>query len=156
MLYQTTYQTPFNTLTLYSDGKSIKGVGMANSKVEKIFANEEIKTKDELNVFKETKKWLDDYFAKKQPDINKLKLALDGTSYQKLVWQKLLEIPYGSTTNYKEITEKINQQQDHKTSPRAVGNAIAFNPALVLVPCHRVVGSDNSLTGYSGGLAIKV
>ena len=90
---------------------------------------------------------LDEYFAggRKKFDLN---LDLTGTDFQKKVWDCLLEIPFGQTISYMDLAKKLG---DPKTI-RAVGNANGKNPVSIIVPCHRVVGSDGSLTGYAGGL----
>ena len=94
--------------------------------------------------------WLDAYFegSKEAPDFDLLFL---GTDFQKRVWQLLLEIPYGETITYGELAQKAGTPK----AARAVGVAVGENPFSIIVPCHRVIGSDRSLTGYGGGLAAK-
>ena len=98
----------------------------------------------------ETSIQLDEYFAGKRWSFN-LKLDLQGTDFQKKVWQAMLEIPHGQTLTYGEIARKIGKPG----SARAVGMACNKNPLLVIVPCHRVVGANGALTGYAGGLLKK-
>ncbi len=78
-------------------------------------------------------------------------LDLRGTEFQKAVWQALLEIPYGTTKTYSEIAREIHRPK----AVRAVGSAIGANPVPIVVPCHRVIGKDGSLTGFAGGLDMK-
>ena len=101
--------------------------------------------------------WLDEYFAGENPSIEGIEFALCGTEFQKLVWKKLLEIPYGETRTYGEIANKVKQElgKEHM-SAQAVGGAIGKNPLTIFIPCHRVVGSNNDLIGYSGGLKYKI
>ena len=106
----------------------------------------------ETKVLADTKRWLDLYFSGKVPDfIPDMKIS--GTAFQERVYELLLEIPYGHTSTYKEIGERI--YGDRPFSSQAIGNAIAHNPISILIPCHRVIGSDGSLKGYAGGLERK-
>lgn len=81
---------------------------------------------------------------------------MTGTPFQLSVWEILQKIPYGKTMTYKEIAEKIAQKEGHPSSAQTVGGALARNRWLVLIPCHRAVGTDGSLTGYAGGMDRKV
>ena len=100
--------------------------------------------------------WLDIYFSGQKPDFLP-KLHLIGTDFQREVWDILLEIPYGQTVTYGEIARKIADKRGLKTmSDQAVGGAVGHNRVSVIVPCHRVIGSDGSLTGYAGGIERKI
>jgi len=100
-------------------------------------------------------RWLDCYFAKgKLPPLPQM--SPEGTEFRRAVWELLLEIPYGETTTYAAIARKIAAQRGITTmSAQAVGGAVGANPISILIPCHRVVGSDSSLTGYAGGIDRK-
>ncbi|MCI9156887.1 MAG: methylated-DNA--[protein]-cysteine S-methyltransferase, partial [Lawsonibacter sp.] len=101
--------------------------------------------------------WLDRYFAGERPAISELPLAPIGSEFRKEVWQVLCEIPYGETTTYGEISQKIAARRGlERMSAQAVGGAVGHNPISIIVPCHRVVGSNGSLTGYAGGLQKKI
>ena len=104
---------------------------------------------EEPTVLAQARAWLEDYFAGKQPDQKDIPLDPPGTDFQKRVWQYLLTIPYGETRTYGDLAK------DLVSSPRAVGGAVGRNPISILIPCHRVVGSDGSHTGYAGGLEAK-
>jgi len=104
-------------------------------------------------VFVSVKNWLEDYFAKKKPKA-KIQLTPAGTDFQQAVWKLLLEIPYGSTSTYGAIASKL-AAAGKKASAQAVGGAVGHNPISLLIPCHRVLGSDGSLTGYAGGIEKK-
>ena len=104
-------------------------------------------------VFVSLKTWLDDYFAGKKPKI-KTPLSPVGTDFQQAVWKLLLEIPYGKTSTYGAITAALISA-GKKASSQAVGGAVGHNPISLLIPCHRVLGADGSLTGYAGGLEKK-
>jgi methylated-DNA-[protein]-cysteine S-methyltransferase len=110
---------------------------------------------DELPVFYAVKKWLDRYFAGKKPDASELRLAPISGEFRQKVWTVLREIPYGEVITYGEITKKI-AANNGRMSNRAVGGAVGHNPISVIIPCHRVVGSNGSLTGYAGGIQTKV
>ncbi|MCQ2383121.1 MAG: methylated-DNA--[protein]-cysteine S-methyltransferase [Clostridia bacterium] len=126
---------------------------------QKYFFNK-IEQKDlvckENEELRKAKAWLDDYFAGKKPELTRLKLAPKGSEFAMAVWKVLREIPYGETTTYGEIAKKIAEQKGLKRmSAQAVGGAVGHNPISIIVPCHRVVGSNGSLTGYAGGIEIK-
>ena len=104
---------------------------------------------EEPIVLAQARAWLEDYFAGKRPDLQDIPLDPPGTDFQKRVWQYLLTIPYGETRTYGDLAKAL------VSSPRAVGGAAGRNPISILIPCHRVVGSDGSLTGYAGGLEAK-
>ena len=104
---------------------------------------------EEPELLAKTRQWLDDYFAGKNPDISALSLTPFGTAFQEKVWRTLRSIPYGETVTYGALAAQLN------SNPRAVGSAVGRNPISILIPCHRVVGTDGSLTGYAGGLPAK-
>lgn len=151
MKYKANYPSPIGNLTLISDGTNLTHVILEK---ESYYQNikKEAKTNDNLEIFKQTKIWLDKYFNKKKPNIDNLKLKLEGTPFQIKVWNILKTIPYGKTITYGNIAKKINS----KTSARAVGGAIGHNPIPIVIPCHRVIGANNNLTGYTGGIDVKI
>ena len=113
----------------------------------------ETKTEEETDspVILAAKQWLSDYFVGLQPDPNTIPVRLNGTAFQLAVWEILKEIPYGKTVTYGDITKRFGRPM----SAQAVGNAVGRNPVSILIPCHRVLGADGSLTGYAGGVEIK-
>jgi methylated-DNA-[protein]-cysteine S-methyltransferase len=104
-------------------------------------------------VFAALKNWLNDYFSKKKPKII-FPLSPNGSDFQKSVWKLLLEIPYGATSTYGAIAARLSSA-GKKASAQAVGGAVGHNPISLIIPCHRVIGADGSLTGYAGGLEKK-
>ena len=111
---------------------------------------------DQQPLFSLTRRWLDGYFAGEQPDFQ-LPLALQGTAFQQQVWELLLQIPYGQTTTYGEIARQLEKLQNRPhMSAQAVGGAVGHNGISIIIPCHRVVGTKGSLTGYAGGLDKKM
>ena len=151
MKYKANYPSPIGNLTLISDGTNLTHVILEK---ESYYQNikKDAKTNDNLAIFKQTKKWLDKYFNKEKPDIDDLKLKLEGTPFQIKVWNALKTISYGQTVTYGFVAQKINS----KTSARAVGGAIGHNPIPIIIPCHRVVGTNNNLTGFTGGIDVKI
>ena len=108
------------------------------------------------NILKEAKKWLDEYFAGNIPSI-KLPLKTSGTPFQEMVWELLAQIPYGKVTTYLEIANIIAKKRELKRmSAQAVGGAVGSNPISIIIPCHRVVSTNNNLTGFGGGIENKV
>ena len=105
---------------------------------------------EETELIRETKRQLDEYFAGKRKDFD-VPTRLNGTEFQKRVWLALRDIPYGKTASYKDIAAAVGCPKGY----RAVGMANNRNPISIIYPCHRVVGSDGSLTGYGGGLDVK-
>lgn len=110
----------------------------------------------EDKILEDTKKWLDLYFSGEEPDFTP-KLKLEGTEFRRDLWKILLEIPYGETLSYKDIANKLMASGKYeRMSSQAVGGAVGHNPISIIIPCHRVVGTSGSLTGYAGGLSRKV
>lgn len=105
---------------------------------------------DNENILK-VKSWLDDYFSGNNPDISKLKIRLDGTNFEKRVWEILKSIPYGKVVTYKDIATSLNTK-----AYQAIGGAVSRNPISIIIPCHRVVGTNNKITGYDGGIDKKL
>ena len=151
MKYKTTYKSVIGNLTLISDGTNLTHIILEK---ESYYQNikKEAKTNDNLEIFKQTKIWLDKYFNKEKPNIDDLKLKLEGTPFQIKVWNVLKKVPYGQTVAYGFVAQKINS----KTSARAVGGAIGHNPIPIVIPCHRVVGTNKNLTGFTGGIDVKI
>lgn len=135
------YQTPIGMLSLVSDGTSLTELKFGG-------LNERPNNQDH-RIFKETRRWLDLYFNGKKPDFVP-PLKSQGTPFQQKVWHELLKIPYGETTTYGTIAKRIGCR-----SAQAVGQAIHRNPIAIIIPCHRVIGADGSLTGYASGIDIK-
>lgn len=138
---ETGYKSPFGPITLVSDGTSLTELQFGKP-------NERPYSED-LPVFEETRRWLDLYFRGENTGFTP-KLNPQGTPFQQRVWQELLKIPYGQTTTYGAIAQRTGCR-----SAQAVGQAIHRNPIAIIIPCHRVIGADGSLTGYASGLDIK-
>ena len=129
---------------------------MENQKYYLNGLKQELTSKDNLQVFENTKKWLDRYFEKEKPSIKEIPIAPKGGEFRQKVWKILCEIPYGQTITYGEIAKRIAKQMNkEKMSAQAVGNAVGHNPISIIIPCHRVIGKNGSLTGYAGGIERK-
>ena len=156
MYYSTTYESPVGLLTLASDGDNLVGLWIEGQKYYGNTIPEAMTEKDELPIFGIVKDWLDRYFAGEQPDISKLPLAPIGSDFRKDVWEILCKIPYGEVITYGDIAKRIAAAMNKKSmSSQAVGGAVGHNPISIIIPCHRVVGSNGSLTGYAGGIDVK-
>jgi len=155
MYYKTNYLSPLGLITFAASDESIVGLWFCGQKYYgSKFDIDNMPVKDDLPVFFTVKKWLDSYFKSEKPDISELKLAPIGSDFQKKVWNILLEIPYGECITYLDIAKQI--AKDKKTmSAQAVGGAVGHNPISIIIPCHRVVGTNGSLTGYAGGIDKK-
>ena len=149
------YESPLGKLLLAAEEESITGLWMENQKYYPD-VEEMIPAKPGDETLEAAAAWLDRYFAGKRPSASELSLTPRGSEFRQRVWRLLCEIPCGEVTSYGDIARKLSERYPEKrTSARAVGGAIGHNPISILIPCHRVVGSDGSLTGYAGGVDRK-
>jgi methylated-DNA-[protein]-cysteine S-methyltransferase len=154
MFFNDYYNSPIGGITMASDGESLCGLWFDGQKYFASTVKGETDDKT-LPVFEQTKKWLDIYFSGNEPDFMP-KLSLNGSKFRKAVWDILLTIPYGSVMTYGEIARIMAKQSGiAKMSAQAVGGAVGHNPVSIIVPCHRVVGTNGNLTGYAGGIDKK-
>ena len=154
MQYTTTYQSPIGGILLAADNKGLTGLWFEGQKyyAQDLEAEHEEK---EIPVLKQTKQWLDIYFSGQEPDFMP-PLHMIGSPFQLEVWAILRAIPYGKTISYGEIAKQIAKKRGKShMSAQAVGGAVGHNEISILVPCHRVVGTNKSLTGYAGGVDKK-
>ncbi len=111
----------------------------------------------QLPVLQAATRWLDEYFSGKQPEASSLPIAPVGTDFQKAIWDLLCRIPYGKTVTSGQLAKEIGSVRNiSKMSAQAVGQAVGKNPIPIIVPCHRILGSNGALTGYSGGVSCKI
>lgn len=158
MYYKIDYKSPIGNITLACDDKEyLVGLWMEGQKYFGDTVDCEMVENNELEIFKKTKLWLDRYFRGEKPEISELPLAPIGNCFRQRVWQILCEIPYGKVYTYGEIAKIIAKEQGKtRMSAQAVGGAVGHNPISIIIPCHRVVSSNGSLTGYSGGIKTKI
>ena len=157
MYYQTGYVSPIGKILLESDGENLTGLWLEGQKYYGGWKGKAAAVQEKLPVFDQTRKWLDQYFAGKRPEVSPPPLLPEGSGFQKAVWRLLCEIPYGTATTYGAIAEKLAEMGEMSgASARAVGSAVGRNPISVIIPCHRVVGKDGTLRGYAGGIGRKL
>ncbi len=148
------YESPFGKIMMASDGEALIGLWFLHQKYFAACLNSQYQ-ECALPVFDETKKWLDLYFAGTDPGFTP-KLKFRTTLFREKICKIMLEIPFGRTVTYKDIADKFAEMENIPfMSAQAVGGAVGHNPISLIVPCHRVVGSDGNLTGYAGGLSVK-
>ena len=157
MIYKYMYQTPenFSNMIMNSDGENLTGLwfeGSRDSSKHIIDCEEK-----DLEIFEETCKWLDIYFSGKNPNfIPKYKIE-NLTPFRQEVINIMNDIEYGKVVTYNDISKIIAEKRKIKRmSSQAVGGAVGWNPICIIIPCHRVIGSNGSLTGYGGGIKNKV
>lgn len=155
-MYYFVYNSPLGEMIATSDGENLLGLYFSN---QRYFNQADIKgyvEDDTLLIFKKVKNYLDAYFSGKIVDNVNIPIELEGTDFRKKVWEILKNIPYGKTISYKEIADIIAKHIHKRMSARAVGGAVGHNPISIIIPCHRVLGSNGKMTGYAGGIARKV
>lgn len=153
MIYKSHYPSPLGGITLAGSENAIIGLWFDG---QKYFALPEHCQEKALPVFDDAKRWLDIYFQGKNPGFMPL-LHFDATPFRQAVWEILLSIPYGQTMTYGQIAQQLAAQRGLAAmSAQAVGGAVGHNPISILIPCHRVVGANGSLTGYAGGVDRKL
>lgn len=151
------YRSPLGRIILAENGGAITGLWFEGQKyfpekLDGVFVNP-----DDSAMLKAAVNWLDRYFAGDAPSISELKLAPNGSEFQRRVWQKLCEIPHGEVRTYGDIGKALAAESGKdRMSAQAVGGAVGHNPISLIIPCHRVVGADGSLTGYAGGVDRKM
>ena len=149
MDYTAHYSSPIGDITMASDGNALVGLWLDG---QKYFADTlaiEHEERPDLPLFAETRRWLDIFFSGKAPDFTP-PLAMRGSDFRKRVWQTLLEIPFGQKMTYGDIALLLGCR-----SAQAIGGAVGHNSISLIIPCHRVVGTGGSLTGYAGGIDKK-
>lgn len=152
-MFTTQLPSPVGTLLLASDGIALTGLWLSGQKYFAATLDGDAREAPDLPVFQDTRRWLDAYFAR-QPLPALPPLAPRGSAFRQAVWQRLLAIPYGQVTTYGALTDDL-RAEGVPAAAQAVGGAVGHNPISILIPCHRVVGADGSLTGYAGGVDKK-
>ncbi len=149
------YRSFIGDITLASDGENLTGLWFDGQQYYADTLSADSEECDDLELFGQTRRWLDIYFSGGKPDFTP-PIRLNDTPFRMMVWEILQKIPYGATTTYKEIAVEVAHRMGIvKMSAQAVGGAIGRNPVSIIIPCHRVVGSDGRLVGYAGGLDKK-
>ncbi len=154
---QYTQQTdsPLGSITMASDGEALTGLWFAGQKYFASTLGTQLQER-RLPIFDEAKRWLEIYFQGRKPDFTP-KLNPCGTTFRREVWNILLQIPYGTTLTYRAIGRQYAHSHGlSHMSAQTIGGAVGHNPISLIIPCHRVVGSNGSLTGYAGGIDRKI
>ncbi len=155
MIYTQHYDSPLGGILLAADETGLTGLWFDGEKyyADNLAAEHEARDTQALGA---AKRWLDVYFAGKEPDFLP-PLHPIGSAFRQEVWQLLLEIPYGQTTTYGALARRLAERRGLRhMSAQAVGGAVGHNEISILIPCHRVVGTSGSLTGYAGGIDKKL
>lgn len=155
MLYYKKLASPLGEITLRSNGEALTGLWFVD---DKHYGAKDIAgaALADLELFMQAEAWLAEYFAGREPKVS-VPLKLQGSEFQMQVWRLLQDIPYGRLVTYGDVAKKIAAQKGvARMSAQAVGGAVGHNPLCIIVPCHRVVGDNGSLTGYGGGMWRKV
>lgn len=151
-----TYESPLGLLIMLSDRDVLKGLWFSDQKYFGGSFDLE-KVPEELNEFhRKIIGWLDAYFAGKNPNAADINVSPEVTEFREAVLEQMAHIPYGQVSTYKDLYEDLNRHTQRPIgSVRSVGGAVGHNPISIIIPCHRVIGSDGSLTGYAGGIERK-
>jgi len=157
MYYKTNYRSPIGLITMACDDHNLVGLWIEDQKYFGASVPLEETNNDDIPIFNVTKKWLDRYFKGEKPDITELPLSPIGGEFRQQVWRILCEIPYGEVITYGDIAREIAKKRNKATmSAQAVGGAVGRNPISIIIPCHRVVGTNKSLTGFASGIDKKI
>lgn len=159
MYYAATHPSPLGTITLACDGDGYNLVGLwiKGQKYHGGVIADALMAKEDVPVLNAAKKWLDRYFSGEKPAPAELPLAPIGGAFRQDVWSILRSIPYGEVITYGDIARKMAAKMNKESmSCQAVGGAVGHNPISIIIPCHRVVGTGGSLTGFASGVPAKI
>ena len=155
MIYTNRFRSPLGEILLAADDEGLTGLWFMEKQKYRGLGLSANAVECDLPVFDETNTWLDIYFSGRNPGFTP-HLHLTGSKFRNRVGEIMLQIPYGKTVTYGEIAREIARERgSRQMSCRAVGGAVGKNPISLIIPCHRVIGSDGSLTGYGGGIERK-
>ena len=153
-LYFTTCQTPLGEAVLLAGEAGLMGLWLPGQKPDAgLMARAQ--RRDSAPLLVQGKDWLQRYFCGQRPTPAEIALDPQGSEFRQRVWRRLCRIPYGELTTYGQIARELTRQTGKRMSAQAVGGAVGHNPVSLIIPCHRVVGENNSLVGYNGGVQIK-
>lgn len=156
MNYICKYKTPdgFGDLVMCGDGEALTGLWFEGSRDD--CRDTRGYESRETPVLRDARRWLDEYFAGHDPGFTP-NYRIEGlTTFRQAVIDEMLRIPYGTTVSYGDVAKAIEKKRGGRVSAQAVGGAVGWNPICIIIPCHRVIGADGTLTGYGGGLGNKV
>ena len=154
MQYTAAYQSSVGDVLLAADETGLTGVWFEGEKFYALSLDPEHEER-ETPIFAITRRWLDIYFSGHEPDFMP-PVHMIGSEFRRCVWELLLQIPYGTTVTYGDLARQVARRRGlRRMSAQAVGGAVGHNEISIIVPCHRVVGTNGSLTGYAGGVDKK-
>lgn len=157
MLNLTNYSSPIGNISILAKQNVLLNLAIAGQSFPNNLKKEDINTNQESEIIKATVEWLDAYFAGKKPSTSNLALAPQGSAFRQSVWELLIQLPYGDVRTYGDIAKEIAAKRGiDKMASQAIGGAVGHNPIPIIIPCHRVIGSNGNLTGYSGGIDLKI
>ena len=157
LVFISSYPSPVGELLLAAREDALTGLWLEGQKYFPRGLPERAVREEHHPVLLQTKDWLNRYFSGAKPNPGELNLSPDGSEFRRQVWDLLLQIPYGQVTTYGALARELAYQRGVSSlSAQAVGGAVGHNPISIIIPCHRVVGADGSLTGYAGGLDRKI
>lgn len=157
MLFHYIYHSPLGEIQLLADQYALLKLSLKGQAFTELSESIRSVSVKESSVLKATTDWLDAYFAGKKPSISNLPLAPQGSAFCQSVWEILLQIPYGQVRTYGDIAKEIVAQKGiAEMASQAIGGAVGHNPIPIIIPCHRVIGANGNLTGYSGGIDLKI
>ena len=155
MFYSYYPNSPVGKLLMTSDGQNLTSLQMNTQRYNRLQSDWIMQ--DDLEIFNQTRQWLNDYWQGKKLSLKDLTLKPQGSDFRQKVWKILQEIPYGQYLTYGDIARRIARECGiTKMSAQAVGGAVGHNPICIVIPCHRVIGSNGNLTGYDGGIDKKI
>lgn len=154
MLYYTKYHSPLGSILLLGSEDALMGLWLPGQSVNEKLLAQAIR-QDHTRILEEGCAWLDRYFGGFRPRPDEIPLDPQGSVFRHKVWRRLCCIPYGQLETYGHIAQEIAEQSGGKMSAQAVGGAVGHNPIALIIPCHRVVGTNGNLVGYNGGLSLK-
>lgn len=157
MFYHYIYHSPLGVIQLLADQDALLKLSLKGQTFPELPESVRSVSADKPPVLKAAADWLDAYFAGKKPSISTLSLAPQGSAFRQSVWELLIQIPYGEVRTYGDIAKKIAAKRGiAKMASQAIGGAVGHNPIPIIIPCHRVIGSNGNLTGYGGGIDLKI
>ena len=157
MLHSCRYRSPVGSLTLVATQSHVIGLWLDGQKYFPDALIKKAQPCDSLPVLSRAVLWLDRYFSGERPSSSELPLAPEGSAFRQFIWRELCRIPYGTVVTYGHLAELAALAFHKKSmSAQAVGGAVGHNPISIIIPCHRVVGTNGSLTGYAGGVDKKI
>ena len=157
MFFFTEYTSPIGNLTISATPTALTGLWIQNQKYYPNLANWHQVSPSDNPILTAAANWLDSYFSGEKPSHSAIPISPQGTPFRQQVWRHLCQIPYGSTTTYGALAKAIAAENRlNSMSPQAIGSAVGHNPISIIIPCHRVVGANGTLTGYAAGTDIKL